>query len=89
MVTLYDLPTWFLVVSMFFPRLALFIEWYIETGHHFPFPQPFAGAAWFFVPRIMILVMIATVMGIGTWFWIHLVVAVIVFLGSAKGGAND
>jgi hypothetical protein len=64
------LPIWFLVLSIFLPRIALFAV-YIAGG----FPHlvtlwlsvPMAAL----IPRVLILIAIATVMGLCPWFWIH------------------
>jgi hypothetical protein len=67
------IQTWFLVLSLFFPRIAIFIAWMVSQlpiwlpGHWF---VKFIMAA--LIPRVLILIYIATIMGICTWFWIHL-----------------
>ena len=76
------LPAWFLVLSLFLPRIALFAA-YIGGGAF-----PHLMSLWLsvpmsiLIPRILILIAIATVMGICPWFWIHLVVTLFVWFAS-------
>jgi uncharacterized membrane protein YqaE (UPF0057 family) len=71
----HDIPIWFLVLSIFLPRVALFIGW---LDHWWlPIPQPWAAIVWVFLPRIIVLTMIYSSQGFGTWFWIHLVAALL------------
>ncbi len=87
---MYDLPIWFLVTSLFVPRVAMFVEWH---WYHSPFPfeQPFKGLAWLCVPRLLILIMIHSNQGFSKWFWVHLVVAffALFFGGSAAKSRNS
>jgi len=75
-----EIPAWFLVLSLFLPRLSL-IAAFCTAG---AFPHLFS--LWFsipmalIIPRILILIAIATLMGLCPWFWIHLVVAMIVWM---------
>jgi hypothetical protein len=78
--------TWFLIVSLFLPRLSLFIEWW--EGYHFPFNHPWDALSWVFVPRLMILVMIYQWQGFGVWFWLHLVAALLA-LGAGGKSVHD
>lgn len=67
------LPFWFLVLSLFLPRICLAVAWF--QGGLLPFqlhgliPLVLAVA----VPRILILLLIYKDQGIGLWFLIHLV----------------
>ena len=74
------IQTWFLTLSLFFPRLAIFIAWL-----SFSLPV-WSGAPWLikflmagFIPRILILIYIATIMGFCVWFWVHLIVTILVW----------
>jgi hypothetical protein len=76
----------FLVLSLFIPRITLIIFYFI---HAIPVNNiPLIGDALLaiFLPRVLILIYIADNLGTSSpWFWIHLVVAVIVyFFGSKK-----
>jgi hypothetical protein len=83
------IQTWFLVLSLFFPRIAIFAAWFSSQ-------LPFWAAPWLvkfimaaLIPRILILIYIATIMGICTWFWIHLVVLLLVACGSYSAKSRN
>ena len=78
---MYYLPIWFLVLGLFLPRIALFVEWTNDCP--LPFYQPWAGLTWLILPRVMILIMIATVQGLSAWFWLHLGALFLCLLGTA------
>lgn len=69
----HEIGIWFLLVSLFVPRLVLFFWW--VTGN-LPFnTTPFLAdiLCSIFFPRILILVYIYGIQGLSPWFWIHLV----------------
>ena len=70
-----EIPAWFLVLSLFLPRLSLIAAFYTAGAFPHLFSLWFSIPMALFIPRILILMAIATVMGICPWFWIHLVVA--------------
>ena len=80
----HTLPLWFLVFSLFLPRVALFLAWL--EGNLVPFhlfglvPLLFA----ILLPRVLILFLIYLDQGISLWFVIHLVVALMVWGGSGS-----
>lgn len=74
------LPMWFLVLSIFLPRIALFIDWH--NNYIFPIPQPGAALVWFFIPRVLVILMIYGDQGITAWFWIHIVIAAVTWLSA-------
>src|SRR5579859_7267019 len=76
----HGIPLWFLVLSLFLPRLSLFIGW-IHMWWFFV-PQPWAAVLWAFLPRVLVLIFIHAHQGFDLWFWIHLVTALMVWLGS-------
>ena len=76
------LPLWFLVFSLFLPRIALLIGWLQGTLIHFNLHGLIPLAFWVFLPRVLILFMIYVDQGISLWFIIHLVVALMVWGGS-------
>jgi hypothetical protein len=41
------------------------------------------------VPRFIVLFMVYQTMGLSFWFWLHLVAALTVYLGSAYKAAKD
>ena len=73
----HGIPLWFLILSLFLPRLALFIGW-IHMWRSI-IPQPWAGVVWLFLPRVLVLILIHAYLGFTLWFWIHLVTAVLVW----------
>jgi hypothetical protein len=78
------LPLWFLIFSLFLPRIALFIAWL--QGNLVPFHLnqygwiPLICAA--LIPRILILVLIYRDQGLSVWFLIHAIALVMVWGGS-------
>ena len=69
----HEIGIWFLLVSLFVPRIVLFFWWI--TGN-LPFNTTPLWADVFcsvFFPRILILVYIYGIQGFSPWFWIHLV----------------
>ena len=79
-------PLWFLVLSLFLPRVALFIGWL--DGWSFGVTIPLAELLlWAFLPRVLVLISIYMLQGVGFWFLLHLVVALMTWTGSA-GYAN-
>jgi hypothetical protein len=76
----HGIPLWFLVLSLFLPRLSLFVGW-IHMWWFFV-PQPWAAVLWAFLPRVLVLIFIHAHQGFDLWFWIHLVTAVVVWLAS-------
>jgi hypothetical protein len=75
----------FLVLSLFLPRVTLIIFWLINQ---IPLNTvPFVGDVLLaiFLPRVLILIYIAQNLGIESpWFWIHLVVAIFVYIFGGK-----
>jgi hypothetical protein len=76
------LPIWFLVFSLFLPRIALAVSWLqgILVPFHLVGFIPLIIAI--IVPRVLILWMIYTDQGVSLWFLIHLVAALLVWSGS-------
>jgi hypothetical protein len=75
-----DIPSWFLLLSLFLPRLSLFILWR-EHSSLLPatLSQPWSGILWFCIPRLLVLMMINMAQGMSGWFWLHVIVATITF----------
>jgi hypothetical protein len=78
------LPLWFLVFSLFLPRVALFLMWL--QGGVLPFRivglLPLIVAI--LLPRALVLYLIYLDQGISLWFVVHLVVALMVWGGSSR-----
>jgi hypothetical protein len=83
LMVIHTLPLWFLVFSLFLPRIALLLLW-IE-GATVPFHLhgllPLIVAV--LLPRVMVLYLIYFDQGISLWFVIHLVA-----MGVAWGGSG-
>jgi hypothetical protein len=81
--TIHTLPLWFLVFSLFLPRLALLVYWL--DGQALPFHVhgwiPLVAAI--LVPRVLVIYLIYMDQGVSFWFVVHLIAALIVF---ASGG---
>ena len=74
-------PLWFLVLSLFLPRVALFLGWL--EGWSFGVTILPATLLWIFLPRVLVLISIYTLQGVGFWFLLHLIAALITWSGSA------
>jgi hypothetical protein len=74
------IETWLLVVTLFLPRIALLIAYF---SHAIPANNiPFIGDVllYIFLPRLLMIIYIYDNMGWeNPWFWIHIVVAIIVW----------
>lgn len=74
------IETWVLVVTLFLPRIALLIAYF---SHQVPSNNiPFIGDVllYVFLPRLLMIIYIYDNMGWeNPWFWIHIVVAIIVW----------
>lgn len=79
---LHALPLWFLVFSLFLPRIALALGWLQGTLQHFHLVGLIPVVAWVILPRLLVMYLIYLDQGLSLWFVIHLVVAVIVWGGS-------
>jgi len=82
------LPLWFLVFSLFLPRIALLVLW-LETSLA-PFEMHGALGLVFSVllPRVVVLYLIYLDQGFSLWLIIHLVVAFLVWGGSGRYSAR-
>ena len=78
-----ELPMWFLVLSIFLPRISLLAAFFTDGAFPHLFTKWLSVPLAFFLPRVLVLIAIASVMGICTWFWIHLVIAILVWFASA------
>lgn len=74
---MHHLPLWFLVLSLFLPRVALLLGW-LEHWH-FPIDILVGSVLWLILPRLLILYFIYLGQGISLWFILHLLVALGVF----------
>ena len=74
------IETWILVVTLFLPRIALAIAYF---SNQIPANNiPFIGDVllYAFLPRLLMIIYIYDNMGWeNPWFWIHIVVAILVY----------
>lgn len=84
-----EIAIWFLVLGLVFPRIALFIAWCNSCipANNIPFAGDFFMAA--IIPRVLILIYIATNMGLCPWFWIHLTFLAIAWVSSVINYSNN
>jgi hypothetical protein len=73
------LPAWFLVLSLFLPRISLIAAFFTAGAFPHLFTLWLSIPMAFLIPRVLVIIAIATIMGICPWFWIHLIVAMILF----------
>jgi hypothetical protein len=82
LLVIHTLPLWFLVFSLFLPRIALLLLWL--QGSTLPFHLqgllPLIVAV--LLPRVLVLYMIYLDQGVSLWFVIHLIAAVLTWGGS-------
>jgi len=76
------LPLWFLVFSLFLPRVALIIAWFDRDLVRFHLDNIISPILALLLPRVLICVLIYRDQGISLWFLIHLVVALCVWGGT-------
>lgn len=81
------IDTVFLVISLFFPRIAIIGFFFFDSLPTTTLNNLLSVLLTVFFPRIFVIIMIAQHMGTqNPWFWIHIVVAVIVYLSGSKYG---
>jgi len=78
-----DIDAWFLILSLFFPRLSLLIAYY--SGSIPPNTIPFWGDFFMalLIPRLLILIYIITNMGFGAWAIVHLIWYITIVVSAA------
>ena len=80
----HGLPLWFLVLALFVPRIALLLMWLESSLVHFHLNALVALVFAVILPRLLVLYLIYLDLGVGFWFIIHLVVALMVWGGSGN-----
>ncbi len=78
------IPLWFLVLSLFLPRICILIAWVQHSMVRFipPVVGLIPVIVALLIPRILILYWIYLDQGLGIWFLIHLVAILLVWGGS-------
>ena len=82
-----DLDFYFLLFSLFLPRVVLLIYFLFFAGAYPPNAVPLWADVLLgiFFPRILILIYIYQNMGYeNPWFWAHLVVAILAYMGGGR-----
>lgn len=77
---MHEIGIWFLLLSLFIPRITLFFWWVTGNLPYNTTPLVADIFASVLIPRILILVYIYGCMGMCAWFWIHLVMMLIVWV---------
>jgi hypothetical protein len=77
------LPLWFLVFTLFLPRIALLIAWFQGVLAPFHLQGIIPPLFWLFLPRILVLYLIYIDQGLTLWFLVHLVAAILVWGGGS------
>jgi hypothetical protein len=69
-----ELPIWFLIASLFVPRISIFFLYNegLIPSNNSPFLLDFLGTL--LLPRLVVLVCIYLTSGIGVWFVAHAIV---------------
>ena len=79
----HDIPIWFLVLSLFLPRVCILVAWFQHTMPQY-IPNP-AGLLQIIVallvPRILILFWIYQDQGITIWFLLHVIALLVAWGG--------
>jgi len=82
LMVIHALPLWFLVFSLFLPRVALFVLWLDGPLAAFRLHGLLPLVVGVLLPRILVLYLIYMDQGISLWFVIHLLAAVLTWGGS-------
>lgn len=85
---MHTLPLWFLVFSLFLPRVALAIAWLQGVLVPFHLGGLVSLVIAILLPRVLILFLIYTDQGLSLWFLIHLLAALLVWGGSGGYGVR-
>jgi len=80
--SVHALPLWFLVFSLFLPRIVLILAWFDRDLVRFHLDSIISPILALILPRVLIVVLIYRDQGISLWFLIHLVVALCVWGGT-------
>jgi hypothetical protein len=82
LMVIHMLPLWFLVFSLFLPRIALALLWVDGAMAPFHLHGLIPLIVAIIVPRALVLYLIYLDQGISLWFIIHLVAMLLVWGGS-------
>ena len=79
---IHALPLWFLVFSLFLPRVSLIVAWFDHDLARFHLDSIISPIMALLLPRVLIMVLIYRDQGISLWLLIHLIVALCVWGGT-------
>ena len=80
---IHAIPFWFLVLSLFLPRICIIVAWFQHSMPQF-IPNPVGiipAIVALIIPRILILFWIYSDQGITIWFLIHALALLMAFGG--------
>ncbi|MGA8937871.1 MAG: hypothetical protein WB439_01780 [Acidobacteriaceae bacterium] len=82
----HTIPLWFLVLSLFLPRICILIAWLQHSMVHYipPVVGIIPVIVALLVPRLLILYWIYTDLGIGIWFLLHVIALLIAWGGGSS-----
>ncbi|MBW4037297.1 MAG: hypothetical protein HIU91_00220 [Acidobacteria bacterium] len=80
------IPLWFLVLSLFLPRICIVLAWLQHSMTQF-IPSTVGlipAIVALLIPRLLILYWIYTDLGIGLWFLLHVIALLIAWGGGSQ-----
>ena len=82
----HTIPLWFLVLSLFLPRICILVAWLQHSMTVFipPAPTIIGIIVAIIVPRILILFWIYQDQGITIWFLLHAIALIIAWGGGSR-----
>lgn len=80
------MDTWFLILSLFFPRLALIIGFLGDSIPYFQYPSTWMNwVGGILIPRALICWYIGLTMGYNSpWFIAHVTLAILVYISATQ-----
>jgi hypothetical protein len=84
--TTHTIPLWFLVLSLFLPRICIVIAWLQHSMTNFipPVVTIIPAIVALLIPRLLILFWIYTDQGIGLWFLLHVIALLVAWGGGGS-----
>jgi len=82
---IHEIPFWFLVLSLFLPRICIAIAWFQHSMPQFipPTVGIIPAIVALLIPRILILLWIYQDQGITMWFLLHVIALLIAWGGGS------
>lgn len=80
------MDSWFLILGLFLPRLALIIGFCGDSLPHFQYPSTWMNwVGGILVPRVLICWYVGLSMGCDSpWFIAHVILAILVYIGASQ-----